>query len=261
MRVLGLTGFLLCGCLARPAFEPVGGFELVNAPERSGWSEHGARELETWLVEARRAVEPIADYSATLETRERIEDALYPRRVLTLRVAESPFRVAAETLEPPGEKGQRVWYDASRRGGTLQARTPGFLGGLVGTVTLDPDGDLAMENRRHPIRDIGLRRLLEQVEEGFRPALRHRPPPRIRGIETDLGERPTRLVEALVSREPPDSALVYRFGFDGASGLLVYYGLAELLPDGPALVEEYLYRDVRTNLGLPPEMFKPGTDD
>lgn len=260
MRAL-LLGALLSGCLTRPAFEPVGGFELVLAPDRGEWSELGARELENWLAAAHSALQPVADYSATLETRERIEDALHPRRVLALRVAERPFRVAAETLEPPAEKGQRVWYDASLRGGSLRARTPGFLGSLVGTVTLDPKGDLAMENRRHPITDIGLGRLLEQIEEGFGPSLRHRPAPRIRSVETSLAGRPGRLVEALVSREPPDSALVHRFGFDDVSGLLVYYGLAELLPDGPALVEEYLYRDVCTNLGFPAEVFRPGSGD
>lgn len=255
--VVILASLALSSCLARPTLEPIGGFELVSPSDRSGWSEIEPERLRTWFADAHRALAPVVDYSASLETRERLVDELFPRRVMRLFVGQQPFRVAIETLEPPEEKGQRVWYEPARSK-DLQAETPGFLGRLVGTVSLDPEGDLAMKNRRHPITDIGLERLLEQAEERFLPTLAQPHPPRIRGIETTLAERATRLVEALVARPAPDSALVYRFGFDAENGLCVYYGLAELLPDGPALVEEYLYRDVRPNLGLADEVFRPG---
>jgi DNA-directed RNA polymerase specialized sigma24 family protein len=259
VRLLLLAAPLfLAACRSLPAWEPVGGFTLGEVTVESPWSELELQEFERWLGEACARLAPLADYSATLETRERIEDALYPRRVLSVRIRHAPFSVFAETHEPSGEKGQSVWYDERWNDGELLAETPGFLGRIVGRVSLDPRGDLALENRRHPITDIGLLRLLEQVEGALGPALAARHPPRVRSAEATLAARPVRLVEALIpADEEGTSAMLHRFGFDRDSGLLTYYGLAELLPDGPALVEEYLYRDVRPNLGLTDADFRP----
>ena len=242
----------LAACRAAPAWEPVGGFELLPPPE--SWRDVTPGELEGWLDEARRSIASVHDYAATLETRERIEDELFPRRVIQLKLRERPFAAALETLEPPSEAGQRVWYDETESD-ELVAETPGLLGKLVGHVSLDPGGDLALENRRHPITDLGLARLLQQVDGQFAPELAQRP--RLRSTEVAFGGKVLRLVDALVAREPPDPPLVHRLGFEADSGLLTYYGLAELLPDGLALVEEYAYRDLRLDPSFGPEAFRP----
>jgi hypothetical protein len=259
----GLPSLLLAlgpalGCRAAPAWEPLGGFELVDVERGEAWRELAPAELRERLAAARGALDAVRDHSAVLETRERIEDELHPRRVLLVKVRHEPFSVAIETTVPPSEKGQRVWYDERRSGGALLAETPGLLGRLVGRVALDPEGEIAMENRRHPITDTGLLRLLAQVEERFVPELDRRPPPRVRATETTVAGRALLLADALVPREPPEAPALHRLGFDAATGFLVHYGLAELLADGPALVEEYLYRDVRTNLGLADADFRPG---
>jgi hypothetical protein len=252
LAVINVT-LLGTGCRATPAWDPIGGFELV--PESASGRDLEARELEHWLADARARLAPIADYTATLETRERIEDDLYPRRVLAIRVREKPFAVAAETLEPGNEKGQRVWYDETQGRGKMLAETPGLLGSIVGRVSLDPEGELAMENRRHPLTDLGLARLLAQAEETLSPLLASARPPRAR--LTEVADGALRVVDLLVPQEYPDPPLVHRLGFDAATGLLTYYGEAELLPEGTALIEEYLYRDVRTNLGLGSADFRP----
>ncbi len=261
-RVLvGLVSLALASCRASPALEPLSGFELVDAPDpvRAGvaWSELDPRELERWLAEARERLATIADYRAVLETRERIDDALFPRRVLRVALRHAPFSVVIETDAPASEAGQRVWYDASANEGELLAETPGFLGRLVGRVSLDPEGGLARKNHRHPITDIGLARLIEQVEEQFAPALARARAPHVRVVALTLGARAARLVEAELARDPPEVALGYRLGFDTESGLLVYFGQEELLPDGPALLEEYLYRDLALNVGLTGADFRP----
>jgi Protein of unknown function (DUF1571) len=255
MRALGRLVLLvpaLLACRATPEWEPIGGFELV--PSAAEWRELSARELHELLTTARARLVPVRDYTATLETRERIGEDLHPRRVMRVQLRERPFAVAIETLEPAGEAGQRVWYDESRSR-ELVAETPGFLGRLVGRVALDPEGNTAMQNRRHAITDTGLTRLLEQVEEQFVPTLARRP--RLRVAELAFGGVPLRVVDAVVPREPPDPPLVQRLGFGAGSGLLTYYGLAELLPDGLALVEEYAYRDLVLDPGLAPATFAP----
>jgi hypothetical protein len=258
MRSATLIGaWLLAGCLTRPLFDPVGGFELVHASQSSGWSEESPRAFEGWLAEARRGLATLPVYTAVLETRERIEDELFPRRLLALKLRQEPFGVAVETLEPESERGQRVWFDERKNDGELLAETPGFLGGLVGRVSLDPRSDLALRNRRHALTDIGLARLLAQVEAGFVPTLSMPVLPRIRAMEIELEGRAVRLVEALVPREVPDASLLHRFGFDREHALLTYYGLAELLPDGPALIEEYRYRDLVAAPELGDEDFMP----
>ncbi len=246
---------LLAGCLASPALEPLSGFELATASAEADWRALAPDELTAWLAEARARLAPLADYRAVLETRERIGEELFPRRVLHVALRHEPFSVAIETVEPAAERGQRVWFEADE--GEIVAETPGLLGRLVGRVSLDPEGDLAMRNRRHPITDTGLLRLLEQVEEALAPALARTPAPQLRWAPAVLGARPVRLVEAELTRDPPEVALGYRLGFDVESGLLVSFGMAELCADGPALVEEYLYRDLEPNLGLSDADFQP----
>jgi len=247
----------LASCLASPALEPLGGFELAAAPAPEAWRELDPRELERMLADARARLAQIADYRAVLETRERIGDELFPRRVLRLALRHSPFGVALETDAPPAEKGERAWFDGSADEPELVAETPGFFGRLVGRVSLDPEGDLALRNRRHPITDIGLLRLVEQIEQGFEPALARARSPRVRRADTTLAGRPARLIEAELARDPPECALGYRFGFDAQSGLLVYFGVAELRDDGPALIEEYLYHDLVVNVGSTDSDFRP----
>ena len=255
MRLLAGLVLISASCLSRPAFEPIGGFELIDAEKGAAWSELEAGKLAGQLSAARTALRGLHDYEVTLETSERIGDELFPRRVMAVKVRHAPFSVFIETLEPPSEKGQRVWYDESWNHAEILAETPGFLGALVGRLSLDPEGDLALKNRRHPITSTGLLRLVELVDEVFVPELARARSIRARETEFVVGGRVLRLVDALVPRELPDPPLLYRFGFD--SGLLTYYGLAELFPDGAAVVEEYLYLDLRKNLGLTDTDFRP----
>ncbi len=253
---LALACLAAAGCLASPRLEPLRGFELVDTPGPGAWSTLAQDGFERWLHEARARLVPIADYRAVLATRERIGDELFPRRVLRVALRHAPFAVAIETDEPPAERGQRVWFDEAWNDGELVAETPGFLGRLVGRVSLDPRGALALRNRRHPLTDIGLQRLCEQIEEQFEPALAAGAA-RLRWAATTLGGRPARLVEAELARTAPEPALGYRFGFDSQNGLLVYYAAAELGPDGPALLEEYLYTELQLDPGLTDADFRP----
>jgi hypothetical protein len=254
--LLSLAPLFLLACRAAPMMEPVGGFTL-GVGETREWREATVAEFEGWMGAAESAVAGLADYRATLESSERIGDELFPRRVMTVWVLAEPLRVAIVTLEPESERGQRVWYDGEER--ELVAETPGFLGALVGRVGLDPEGELAMKNRRHPVSDVGLARMVEQMREAMEPLLALSFPTRIRAGEARLAERDVRLVEVLQPAvEADEGPVVHRFAFDRESGLVTYYGLAELGSEGVAVLEEYLYRDLATNLGLGVDDFAPG---
>ena len=259
MRIFSLLllGWAGGACRAAPVMEPIGSFTLAPASAHE-WREASVAELEGWMVAAEKAVGGLRDYRATLESSERIEDELFPRRVMTVWVLHEPLHVAIVTHEPESERGQKVWYEGEER--ELVAETPGFLGTLVGRVSLDPEGDLAMQNRRHPITDIGLARMVEQMRAALEPVLALSTTLRIRSGEARLAERDVRLVEVLVPAiEAHETALVYRFAFDRELGLLIYYGQAELTSEGPAVLEEYLYREITPNLGLDEDDFAPGT--
>ena len=156
MRSFLLSIVLLAGCRAAPAWEPIGGFELVG-PADAGAVESAPQELLERVAAARAKLAAIPGYTAVLETRERIEDELHPRRVLRLKVRHDPFSIAVETDAPPNERGQRAWYDEDWNDGEMVAETTGLLGALVGRVSLDAEGDLAMRNRRHPLTDADFR--------------------------------------------------------------------------------------------------------
>jgi len=251
-----LLAALALACVSRPPMEPVGGFTL-SAVTTQSWNEAAPRELEAWMAEAEERVRGLRDYRATLESSERIEDELFPKRVMTVWVLREPFRVAIVTHAPASEEGQRVWYDGEEE--ELVAETPGFLGKLVGRVRLDPEGDLALENRRHPISDIGLARMAEQMRAAMTPVLAAHERPRIRAGEGELAGRAVQLVEVLQpALEGDEAPLVHRFAFDAERGLVTYYGLAELTSEGPAVLEEYLYRELALDLGLDADDFAPG---
>src|SRR5439155_11233460 len=101
----------------------------------------------------------------------RIGTELGPYKSLRLKVRQRPFSVYAYFDAPQDLRGQEVIYVAGQNGGNLLAHGVG-LKALVGTVSLDPRGVLALQGSRHPITEIGLanftRRMINVLEEDAR---------------------------------------------------------------------------------------------
>ena len=111
----------------------------------------------------------VHDYSATLVKRERVGGRLNEYEYLFVKIRQNPFSVYMYFLGPPNLKGREVIYVHGRNNGNLWAHTTGVQDTLVGTVSLKPDGMIAMQGQRYPLPEIGLvnlmRRLIEVAEK------------------------------------------------------------------------------------------------
>lgn len=105
------------------------------------------------------------DYSCTLLALERYDGELKPLAKMPLKVRHEPFSVYVSYQAPANVKGQEVIYVKGRNNGKLLAHTTGIKHRLLGTLSLDPLGTLAMQGNRHPITEVGLRRLVERMIE------------------------------------------------------------------------------------------------
>jgi hypothetical protein len=107
----------------------------------------------------------IADYSCVMTKREWVEDRMTPRQTIFMKVRHEPFSVYMRFLEPSNVRGQEVIYVEGRNDGNMLAHTTGLKHKLLGTVKLNPTGDLAMEGNRYPITMAGLLNLVERLDD------------------------------------------------------------------------------------------------
>jgi hypothetical protein len=212
-----------------------------------------ATELVERLTRARSFLETVEAYRCRLEARERIGDVLVAK-VLDLTLGHRPFRMAFELLPPSAEAGQKVFWDESWNDGELWVIPPGLAGALLGHLSLDPHGKLAGKGQRHPVTDIGLLRLVEQVEARWKDAAAR--DAKAWSVSTRLADRPATLIG--FSASGPEGALEHvRVGLDDALGIPVYSALERATPEGDLLLEEYLYRDLEWTGDLAEGAFRP----
>jgi hypothetical protein len=125
--------------------------------------DHPLAPALRWAYGAAENAGRIQDYSCTFIKRERIDGQLTEHTSMALKVRHEPFSVYMDFQGPPDLKGQEVIYVAGRNDGKLLAHTVGLRDALVGTVSLDPTGAMAMKGNRHAITEIGIRNLTNRL--------------------------------------------------------------------------------------------------
>ncbi len=107
----------------------------------------------------------VRDYSATLVKRERVSGKLNDYEYLFVKIRQKPFSVYMYFLGPANLKGREVIYVDGQNNGNLWAHTTGVQDTLVGTLSLKPDGMIAMQGQRYPLTEIGLVNLTHRLIE------------------------------------------------------------------------------------------------
>lgn len=227
-------------------------------PSRQALAE-SARLLEDGLA----ALSKYPDYTAMFHRRELVEDELRDPHDIELRVRHEPFSVHMKW-----ENGQEATYIAGANDDRMLVRKGGRLGRILGTIKLEPMGALARRECRNPITDVGLKRLAEIT-------LRYR--------KRDLG-----LTSGVTCRELPDEPIgnrecvCYVVEYDSPRVEPVYrksmvwidqethiplavknYGWSEgqtTASNDEALVEHYVYTEVRFQRQLTDEQFAIGSE-
>ncbi|MCE5268699.1 MAG: DUF1571 domain-containing protein [Planctomycetaceae bacterium] len=131
-------------------------------------NEHPLMPTLRWAYSGLRDVEMIQDYSATIAKRERIGGKLRNYEYMFVKLRQKPFSVYMCFLGPADLKGQEVIFVQGQNNGNMWAHGVG-LQKMIGTVSLKPDGPVAMRNQRYPLTELGIlnmtKRLVEVAEK------------------------------------------------------------------------------------------------
>ena len=164
------------------------------------------------------AYEPVRDYTAEYDKHERaIDDGDLQRIMLAFR---KPLDVKLEWLDEHGKVDQVAVYRQGQNDGKLLARKSGMLGGMLGLMKLDPRSGRAMGDSRHPITEVGIGHIIDEVSRAMKSGqVTNRPP----ADDTLDGARVVRVdLEG-----PADSRL---FSVEGARRVSIWIDPALQLP-------------------------------
>ena len=169
------------------------------------------------------------------------------------------FDHAASTVQVTDHITYVVFWGEDIYDGYLQVKEAGLLGLM--TVSLDPNGMIAMRGQRYPISEIGMVRLVELlIERGEKDV----DDPDVSVTITKghhVGNAPAELIQ--VRRSKPSGAeddfQLAEIAYDPDRQLILSYsafGWRDTAEQGAGkagelpLIESYTYHDIETNVGL-----------
>ncbi len=126
-------------------------------------NEHPLMPALRWAYEGVGNIEKIADYSATVAKRERVDGKLNDYEHMFVKVRHKPFSVYMYFLAPAKLKGQEVIFIEGTNDGLMYAHTVGLKDKMFGTVRLKPDGPIAMSGQRYPLTELGILNLVRRL--------------------------------------------------------------------------------------------------
>jgi len=206
-----------------------------------------------WAREGLQGIEKIQDYTATLIKSERIGNNLGEEQYLAIKVRHKPFSVYINFLKPNAVKGQECIFIDGANAGKMWAHGTGMKAAF-GTVSLDPDGNMAMAGQRYPLTQIGIlnltKRLIEVASEDVKYGeceVKYFQGAKINGRVCTCTQ--------VVHPVPRKNFLfhVARIFVDDALNIPVRYEAYDWPKTAggpPELIEAYTYVNVRLNVGL-----------
>ncbi len=197
-----------------------------------------------------KALDDVKDYTATFTKREMIGRKLKDAK-MEMKYRHQPYSVYFKFLSPSA--GREVLYVAGQNDGKIKAHDVG-LAGLAGTLSLDVDGRLAMADNRHPITMAGIHLLVSELLEQWLSETK------MSGITVNfypnakIGKLACKAIET--SHRSQSSGAKYamtRLYVDASTNYPIraqQYDFPRKNKKQPELVEDYLYTNIKTNIGL-----------
>jgi hypothetical protein len=127
---------------------------------QAGTNEHPLQPVIRWATQEMPAIEALNDYSATLVKRERVDGKLGGYESMELKIRNKPFSVYLHFLSPAVLREQEVIYIEGQNEGKMWVHR-----GVLSTLRLTPDGEMAMRGHRYPLTEIGLVNLVHRLVE------------------------------------------------------------------------------------------------
>lgn len=210
--------------------------------------------------------ENVRDYSAIMVKRERVNGKLLKPEYMQMkfrseRIDEQgnhvPFSIYAKFLKPQDCAGREVIWVKGHNNNKLYAHEGQGLPSLK-TLSLDPDGWIAMRGNRYPIYEAGMENLIVKLIE---KAERDRAAGAcdVQYLDKKLNGRPCTLIEVKhPEQRAPYDFHIARVFIDKELKLPIRYQayLWPSTPGGkPPLLEEYAYLKVKLNQGFTDQDF------
>jgi len=204
--------------------------------------------------------ESVADYTATLVKRERVNGDLLDHEYMFIKVRHeqrengevvTPFSVYLYFLAPANLKGREVIWVKGENNGRMCVHEANRL---IPTVWIRPNGPLAMRGQRYPVTEIGIETLVVRLLEKAQADMNHGECE----VEFFEGARINgRVCTCIqVTHPTPRQHFEYhiaRIFFDDELRLPIRFE-SYLWPEEaggpPQLLEEYTYLNLQTNVGL-----------
>lgn len=233
-----LKGDQLCLALA-VSFRLALAMAVSSAPQAADLS---ADELYRRILAMRPAYAGVQDYTATFYKQERVGGKLLDAEQIELKF-QKPLKVYLRWVGKAYQGREALYVQ-----GKYQNKVIGHEGGFFGFVTLhmNPTGRLALWGNRHPITEVGLGYLIEQIVENVVKARQQR----VLELRS-LGERTTynRRVDVLEAILPEVGFYSPRLilDIDQENHLPIR---AEIYDSKNQLIEKYGYADLKLNPGL-----------
>jgi len=204
------------------------------------------------IADCKTKYESVQDYTCTFFKQERVDGQLYTPHIMNVKARTNPSSLYFKFLQP--NAGREAIFVQGRNNNKILAHDVGLGRIVAGTMHLDPKGDMAMEENRHPVTEAGLGAMIDTVKRRWDHDLR--PGESIVTIhpQVKVGDRPCLMVETLHPRSSP-GLLFYKVKFyvDKELGLPIRfeaYDWPKHPGDEPLLMEEYTYMNLRLNVGL-----------
>lgn len=238
------------GCLALSTRSSLGEDAPVIARIEAAPQSHPLVPALRMAHECHQSLAEVDDYTSVFVKKELIGRQLLESS-MELKVRHNPFGVYLKFIDP--HEGRQVLYVPGRNDNNLLVKETG-LAGLVGAISLDPKGSMAMEDNRHPITEIGIKFMLEAVMESWltqtaveNATVNYYPNARVSGIAC-------KAIEVTFS-EPHDQVDFHkrRLYIEAEHNLPIRvenFGFPTQAGGRAPLIEDYLYSNLQINVGL-----------
>jgi hypothetical protein len=150
---------------AQPPAQATARADIARRLASQNPNEHPLMPAVRWAADGLPALEALHDYSATLVKRERIGGKVGEYEYMFTKIRHKPFSVYMYFLGPPDLKGQEVLFVQGKNNGNMWAHGTGMQEKLFGTVSLKPDGMIAMRGQRYPLTEVGLLTMVRRLVE------------------------------------------------------------------------------------------------
>lgn len=233
--------------LSRPYAGPLavladGAAATITAPPAP--AEPPAADPRAALLAMEGAYAGVRDYTVTMVRRERVKGKLLPQETMEIKFRK-PYSIYTRWTGT-AHRGQEALYVRGKNGNKLIAH-PGSFPDV--TVSLDPKGNLAMKGNRHPITEGSLGDLIALLVRDLKRAeTRPQDGAKIRDLgESDRHGHKVRCFDATFAVADGYYAPHVQICMFSATNLP---SRVQVWDAREQLLEDYEYRDLKTNVGL-----------